>query len=258
MTRPPYPPVTPVCARPLDSRWAVVTGLGHHGDMSLWEPPNLAGVRVSYDSGQLGEEGLAADPLAQFRLWWQEAAASEIPEPNAMVLATVDGDARPTTRMVLLKGFDARGFVFFTNYRSRKAQQITDNPQVSLCFPWYPLHRQVTVTGAARRVTAEESAAYFRTRPRDSQLAAWASRQSTVISDRAALESRYRELEDRWPAGAEPAIPDFWGGYLVVAASVEFWHGRESRLHDRLRFTSLVPEARLDQAADWQVQRISP
>ena len=226
--------------------------------MSLWEPPNLAGVRVSYDSGQLGEEGLARDPLTQFRGWWQDAAASDISEPNAMVLATVDAAGRPTTRMVLLKGFDERGFVFFTNYHSRKAQQMAVNSHVSLCFPWYPLHRQVTVTGMAQRISEAESEAYFRSRPKGSQLAAWASRQSEVIPDRAALESRYQELEARWPAGVEPAVPDFWGGYLVVASTVEFWHGRESRLHDRLRFTANDGTAALDRSADWRLQRISP
>jgi pyridoxamine 5'-phosphate oxidase len=226
--------------------------------MSLWEPPNLADVRVSYDAGGLGDEGIAEDPLTQFRRWWQDAAASDLPEPNAMVLATVDADGRPTTRMVLLKGFDRRGFVFFTNYGSRKAQQMAGNPHVSLCFPWYPLHRQVTVTGVVQRLAAPESAAYFRTRPRGSQLAAWASRQSEVIADRAALESRYHELAARWPDGVEPGVPDFWGGYLVVASTVEFWHGRESRLHDRLRFSATVPAPTLDAMADWQLQRISP
>ena len=173
-------------------------------------------------------------------------------------LATADAAGRPSTRLVLLKGVDAAGFRFFTNRASRKARALAENPQVSLLFPWHEMHRQVEVRGAAEKMPAAESAAYFRTRPRESQLAAWASRQSEPLSDRAALDAQVTKLRTRWPDETEIPVPDFWGGYLVRAETVEFWHGRESRLHDRLRYEALRPGAPLDDPAAWRVRRYAP
>ena len=225
---------------------------------NFWKPDSLAQMRKAYDHGALAESDLAPAPLAQFERWLREASEAGVVEPNAMVLATVDAAGRPSARLVLLKGVDAAGFRFFTNHGSRKAQALAENPQVSLLFPWHGLHRQVEVRGAAERMSAEESAAYFRSRPRESQLAAWASRQSAPLAARAKLEARLAELRARWPDGTEIPAPDFWGGYLVRAESLEFWHGRESRLHDRLRYEALRPGAPLDDPAAWRVRRCAP
>ena len=197
-------------------------------------------------------------PLAQFEAWLREAAVAGVAEPNAMALATVDGEGRPSSRMVLLKGVDGTGFRFFTNYGSRKARAMAANPKVSLLFPWHEFHRQVAVQGTAEKMSAPESAEYFRSRPRDSQLAAWASAQSAPLDGRAELEARMGELQARWPEGTEIPAPDFWGGFLVRAESVEFWHGRESRLHDRLRFEAVRAGAALDDPAAWRVRRYAP
>ncbi|HRT05616.1 MAG TPA: pyridoxamine 5'-phosphate oxidase [Kiritimatiellia bacterium] len=215
-------------------------------------------MRKAYDRGALAESDLAPAPLPQFARWLREAAEAGMAEPNAMVLATADAAGRPSSRLVLLKGVDAAGFRFFTNRRSRKARALAENPQVALLFPWHDLHRQVEVRGAAEPMSADESAAYFKTRPRESQLAAWASRQSAPLAGRAELEKRLAELRARWPEGTEIPAPEFWGGYLVRAESVEFWHGRESRLHDRLRYEALRPAAPLDDPAAWQVRRYAP
>lgn len=227
-------------------------------DPSQWKPSELSHVRTAYERGELSEAGLQATPLAQFDAWWREIAASGQIEPNAMGLSTVDGAGEVTVRTVLLKGVDAAGFRFFTHAGSRKAQAMAAHPQVALVFPWLALQRQVTVLGAAERMTPAESAAYFRSRPRDSQLAAWASRQSARIDGRSGLDRRMAELAARWPEGEEIPMPDFWGGYLVRPGSVEFWQGRPSRLHDRLRFEAARPGAALDDAAAWQVRRYAP
>ena len=221
-------------------------------------PADLAQMRKAHDRGALAETDLAPTPLAQFERWLREAAEAGVAEPNTMVLAAADAAGRPSARLVLLKGVDAAGFRFFTNQGSRKAQALAGNPQVSLLFPWHDLHRQVEVRGAAERMSAADSAAYFRTRPRESQLAAWASRQSMPLADRAELETQLAELRARWPADTEIPMPDFWGGYLVRAETVEFWHGRESRLHDRLRYEALRPGAPLDDPAAWRVRRYAP
>lgn len=223
-----------------------------------WNPTDLAQMRKAYDRGALAESDLAPAPLAQFERWLVEATEAGLAEPNAMVLAAADAAGRPSARLVLLKGVDAAGFRFFTNHGSRKAQALAENPQVALLFPWHDLHRQVEVRGAAERMSANESAAYFKTRPRESQLAAWASRQSEPLADRAELETQLAESRARWPDGTEIPAPDFWGGYLVRAVSVEFWHGRESRLHDRLRYEALRPGVPLDDPAAWQVRRYAP
>lgn len=226
--------------------------------MSLWEPSDLSAFRVSYDRGELLETDVLESPLAQFQKWWDEAVDSGLSEPNAMILSTVDATGQPTARTVLLKGVDSAGFRFFTNYSSRKAAAMSEDPRVALVFPWFPLHRQVTVLGRAERMDPQESAAYFRSRPRGSQLAAWASHQSSPLEGREVLDARMAELQQRWPEGSEIPAPDFWGGFLVRPESVEFWHGRESRMHDRLRFESSTGGTAMDDAAAWQVRRYSP
>ncbi|MBL9208223.1 MAG: pyridoxamine 5'-phosphate oxidase [Opitutaceae bacterium] len=212
---------------------------------------SFADLRKDYSLAGLAEKDLARDPFRQFETWFQEAEAARIPEPNAMVLSTATKEGRPSSRTVLLKAMDGRGFVFFTNYESRKGREIENNPAASLLFPWIGLERQVIVEGTLHRVTREESTAYFHSRPRTSQLGAWVSRQSSVVADRSALESSMKALEQKY-AGAEVPIPPFWGGYRLAPDAVEFWQGRRSRLHDRLRFRRDRP------GGNWVVERLSP
>ena len=210
--------------------------------------PDLS-LRRSYARGSLAEDELAADWVTQFTRWFDEAAASGlILEPTAMVVATASAAGAPSVRTVLLRGVSADGFVFYTNYGSRKGRELSANPQVALVFSWVPLERQVVVTGTASRVPASESAAYFHSRPRESQLASAASAQSSVVASRAELESAVSDLAARYP-GEVPA-PDNWGGFRVAPDSVEFWQGRPARLHDRLRFRLEPPR--------WVVERLSP
>ncbi|HEY6738478.1 MAG TPA: pyridoxamine 5'-phosphate oxidase [Actinopolymorphaceae bacterium] len=213
--------------------------------------PELASLRESYQRGELHESQVAADPLEQFRRWLHAAIEFGVTEPNAMVLATASPDGVPSARTVLLKGLDERGFTFYTNYTSAKAADIEANPVVSLLFPWYPMERQVRVTGTARRVPRAESEAYFSGRPRESRLGAWASRQSAVVADREALDRAYAEVAARWPDGVEIPLPDFWGGYRVTPRTYEFWQGRTGRLHDRLRY-------RHDDEGQWTIERLAP
>jgi pyridoxamine 5'-phosphate oxidase len=233
--------------------------------MSLWTPPpqdsprRLADLRVSYDAGTLVEDDLLDSPLAQFQAWFDEAVRVGLPEPNAMVVATADADGQPSARTVLLKDMDSRGLVFFTNYGSRKSRELDANPGASCVFPWFAMHRQVVVVGRAERVPPEETAAYFTSRPHGSRLGAWASRQSTVVSGRDAVDAAYVELQERYPEGADVPVPDFWGGWLVRPVTVEFWQGRTSRLHDRLRFRSVVAgPVDLGEPRHWVVERLSP
>ena len=193
---------------------------------------------------------LAADPVEQFAAWLADAQAAGLPEPNAMVLSTVTGAGWPRSRTVLLKGHGAAGFVFYTNRTSAKGQDLAGNPRVCVLFPWYALRRQVIVHGAVTPLTQEESEPYFHSRPHGSQLGAWASRQSTVIESRAELEAAYARHAARWPEGTPVPMPDFWGGYRLVHEVVEFWQGRPSRLHDRLRYHR-APEG-------WAIQRLAP
>jgi pyridoxamine 5'-phosphate oxidase len=198
----------------------------------------------------LTEEMLAADPLAQFAAWMADVVAAALPEPTAMVLATVSADGRPRGRTVLLKSYDSGGFVFYTNRTSRKGSDLAEVPRASLVFPWYPLHRQVIVEGTVSPLSTAQSEPYYRSRPRGSQLGAWASRQSTVIGSRAELDDRYAELARKWPEGTDVPMPEFWGGYRVIPEVVEFWQGRVNRMHDRLRY-------RRDDGR-WVIERLAP
>jgi pyridoxamine 5'-phosphate oxidase len=209
----------------------------------------LAELRKDYSLAGLTETDMARDPFRQFEKWFQEAEGAKIPEPNAMSVVTATRDGRPSARTVLLKGLDGRGFVFFSNYESRKGRELHDNPNAALLFPWVALERQVIVEGMAVKVPREESEAYFHTRPRASQLAAWVSQQSTIISGRAMLEDSMKMLEEKY-AGREIPLPPNWGGWRVLPDTVEFWQGRRSRLHDRLRY-------RRDKE-DWVLERLAP
>ena len=181
-------------------------------------------------------------------MWFTQAVDAQLVEPNAMVLGTTDAK-RPSARSVLLKAYDERGFVFFTNYESRKAQEIAANPQVSLLFPWYPLERQVSILGRAERISTAESLAYFASRPHGSRLGAWVSQQSAVINSRKLLEMKLEEIKRKFADGEVP-LPSFWGGFRVVPAELEFWQGRENRLHDRFRYTR--------SGGSWAIERLSP
>ncbi|MER7716898.1 pyridoxamine 5'-phosphate oxidase [Streptomyces flaveolus] len=215
-------------------------------------PFDLPSMRKQYRADGLAESELAATPLEQFARWFKQAATEGgLFEPNAMVVSTADAEGRPSSRTVLLKHFDEQGFVFYTNYDSRKARELGENPHVSLLFPWHPMARQVIVTGVARRTGRDETAAYFRTRPHGSQLGAWASVQSAVVPGRDALDSAYAELAARYPEGERVPVPPHWGGFRVAPRAVEFWQGRENRLHDRLRYVAQAD-------GSWRVERLAP
>jgi len=202
------------------------------------------------DEPRLDETMLADDPLTQFTAWMADTVAAGLPEPTAMVLATVSGDGRPRARTVLLKSYDSSGFTFYTNRTSRKGTDLAEVPRACLLFPWHAIHRQVIIEGPVTALTTAESQPYFRSRAHGSQIGAWASRQSTVLGSRAELDDRYAELARRWPEGTEVPMPDFWGGYRVVPDVVEFWQGRTNRLHDRLRYRR--------HGGAWVIERLSP
>lgn len=212
--------------------------------------PDLAQLREEYTGSALEREDLNDNPVAQFRAWFEQAVKAELPEPNAMSLATVDEQGRPWQRTVLLKAYDERGFVFYTNYGSRKARQMASNAQVSVLFPWFPLRRQVMIMGEAEKISAAESFKYFASRPFGSKLGAWVSQQSSVISSRQILEAKLQELKAKFGRGEVP-LPDFWGGYRIRPAAFEFWQGAESRLHDRFFYS-------LEDDGAWRIERLAP
>jgi len=233
----------------------------------------IADLRREYNLGGLRRGDLEPDPLAQFEKWFEQASGARAsgrlrkfavtfyksllslvgalpPDVNAMTLATTDKEGRPSARIVLLKGVDERGFIFFTNYESRKAQELTDNPQAALAFYWPDLERQVCIAGQVSRLSAQESETYFRTRPRGSQLAAWASKQSLVLHERAELDETWTKLNEEY-SGKEVPRPPYWGGYVLAPTRIEFWQGRPSRLHDRFRYTKQTDNS-------WRLERLSP
>lgn len=233
----------------------------------------IADLRREYDLGGLDRQDLQADPLAQFNAWFSQAAGARAgsrwravgialykawhalrghspPDVNAMVLATATADSRPSARTVLLKGVDERGFIFFTNYDSRKGQELAENPDAALVFYWPDLERQVCVAGTVTKLPLAESEAYFKSRPRGSRLSAWASNQNTVLPDRQTLERRWQEIAKRFPTEDVP-LPPNWGGYVLAPTRIEFWQGRPSRLHDRFRYTHQADKT-------WLIERLSP
>jgi pyridoxamine 5'-phosphate oxidase len=212
---------------------------------------DIAQLRTDYQMAAFDEGQALTDPLEQFRKWLAEAVQSQLPEPNALTLATVAPDGRPSARVVLLKGLDS-GMIFFTNYDSRKGREIAHNQSVAMVFLWLELQRQVRVEGRAEMISRAESEAYFQSRPLGSQLGAWASPQSEVVPGRGFLEESFRKAEERF-AGADPLpVPPHWGGYRVIPETVEFWQGRGSRMHDRLRYTRQSP------IGDWRIERLAP
>ena len=210
----------------------------------------LESLRSNYALSGLHETDLLGNPFQQFQLWLEQAIAAELPEPNAMTLATLSEQGKPIARMVLLKGLDEKGFVFYTNYDSAKGKQLTETDSAALVFWWAGLERQVRVEGTVEKVSSEESDAYFQSRPKASQLGAWASPQSQVIENRDILEKRLAQLEEKYATEKVPR-PPHWGGFRVIPTAIEFWQGRPSRLHDRIRYE-------LNEKGDWFYQRLAP
>lgn len=211
---------------------------------------SLSDLRREYTLAGLKESDLDPSPFKQFDKWFQQALAAALPEPNAMTLATATLDGKPSARIVLLKGFDEHGFVFFTNYESQKGRDLSANPQAALVCYWIELERQVRISGCVSRAPVEESAEYFRSRPLGSQLGAWASQQSEVVDGRKILEDRLEQLTQEYQTKPVP-LPPYWGGYRVAPETIEFWQGRPNRLHDRLRYT-------LQPGNNWLIERLSP
>ena len=211
---------------------------------------SLADLRKTYSLGSLDAADVDPDPIRQFQTWFAQALDAKLPEPNAMTVATVDEQGRPAARILLIKGVDERGFVFFTNYESRKGRELSANPHAALLFHWIELERQVRIEGKVELTSAEESDAYFNSRPLGSRIGAWASEQSTVIPNREMLEAREREITAQY--GEAPPRPPHWGGYRLVPEAIEFWQGRPSRLHDRIRYT------RESASAAWKIERLAP
>jgi len=212
--------------------------------------PSIADIRRDYALTKLDRLDVVDDPIAQFRRWFTDATTSAVLEPNAMTLATVDTEGIPDARIVLLKGVNERGFTFFTDYRSQKGRDLAAHGHAALVFFWPELERQVRVRGAVVKMASAESAEYYNSRPLGSRIGAWASEQSSVLSDREDLEARVADLEARFRDGVEPPLPPHWGGFIVVPAQIEFWQGRQSRLHDRLRYQR--------NGDAWVIDRLSP
>jgi len=212
-------------------------------------PVSIADLRRDYTLARLDEASVSSDPLIEFGRWFEEALKAEARDPNAMTLATANAEGVPSARIVLLKGFDQRGFVFFTDYRSRKGAELTENPRAALVFYWPELERQVRITGGTTQTDRQEAEEYFRSRPRGSRLGAWISHQSQVIAGRQELDARVPELERRYP-GDDVPLPPYWGGFRLRPDSIEFWQGRSSRLHDRIRYVR--------SGDNWRIERLSP
>ncbi|GAB5381730.1 MAG: pyridoxamine 5'-phosphate oxidase [Aliiglaciecola sp.] len=218
---------------------------------------NLQDIRRNYKMGELHREDLCANPIEQFQSWLKQTIDAGIPDPTAMTIATVSPDGQPSQRIVLLKDVDAKGFVFYTNLSSRKAQELDRNSKISLHFPWHFLERQVKVCGVATQLSTSEVAKYFLSRPKESQIAAWASKQSKPISTRQMLLSKFEEVKQKFSSGEVP-IPKFWGGYRIVPHEIEFWQGGEHRLHNRFSYTRNLAEPYLGEDQTWQIQRLMP
>ncbi len=219
----------------------------HH---TAYYPVDFSNLTQQYTRGKLEREDLNANPVTQFAGWFEEARQAGLDEPTAMMLATVSADGRPLQRTVLLKSFDGKGFVFYTNYESTKAKHISENPSVCLIFPWLKLERQVIIQGKAMRMSSTESFKYFASRPRGSQIGAWISPQSTVISNRALIEQKFEEMKRKFASGEIP-LPSFWGGYRVIPEKIEFWQGRPNRLHDRFLYSK-------SSGNTWEINRLAP
>jgi pyridoxamine 5'-phosphate oxidase len=209
----------------------------------------VAEIRREYAREELLEESVEQDPINQFAIWFEQALRSRVIEPNAMSLGTVGEGGYPSVRIVLLKGFDSDGFRFFTNYNSRKGRELENNPQAALCFFWPELERQVRVEGKVSKLSREESEEYFNSRPRLSRLGAWASNQSSELASRAELEQNFEDIRKKFDDNPIP-VPDFWGGFLLIPSVIEFWQGREGRMHDRIQYTR--------QKDEWKQKRLSP
>ncbi len=211
---------------------------------------DISAIRREYMSQGLSHQDLKDNPIDQFEVWFEQACNADILDPNAMTLATADQSGMPSVRTVLLKLFDYRGFVFFTNYGSKKAKHIAENPQVALLFPWLQLNRQIKVQGSIEKISSGESLKYFASRPRGSQIGAWCSQQSEEITSRQFLEMSFAKMKEKFQGGEIP-LPDFWGGYRVIPTCIEFWQGRESRLHDRFEYQQQAND-------EWAVRRLAP